>query len=52
MDGLAIQLALGDPDLGPSRFRELWLQAAALELDIDPAVFRAVRPVRQARQSP
>jgi AcrR family transcriptional regulator len=51
MDGLAIQLALGDPDLGASRFRELWLQAAALELDIDPAVFRTVRPVRQVRQS-
>jgi len=39
MDGLAIQLALGDPDLDTTRFHELWLQAAALELGIDAAVF-------------
>lgn len=34
MDGLAIQLALDDPDLDPGRFRLLWLQAAALELAV------------------
>jgi len=32
MDGLAIQLALGDPVMDVPRFRELWLGAAALEL--------------------
>lgn len=32
MDGLAIQLALGDPAIDVARFRELWLGAAALEL--------------------
>lgn len=33
MDGLAIQLALGDPAIDVARFRVLWLGAAALELD-------------------
>ncbi len=41
MDGLAIQLALGDPGIDVARFRELWLGAAALELGVpalaDPA---------------
>ena len=32
MDGLAIQLALTDPDMTPSRMTDLWLQSAALEL--------------------
>jgi hypothetical protein len=32
MDGLAIQLALGDPVIDVTRFRQLWLGAAALEL--------------------
>jgi len=32
MDGLAIQLALGDAAMNVTRFRELWLGAAALEL--------------------
>lgn len=32
MDGLAIQLALGDAAMDVTRFRELWLGAAALEL--------------------
>jgi AcrR family transcriptional regulator len=32
MDGLAIQLALGDPGIDVERFRELWLESAALEL--------------------
>ena len=32
MDGLAIQLALSDPDMTPSRMTALWLESAALEL--------------------
>ncbi len=32
MDGLAIQLALADPDMSPERFVRLWLRAAELEL--------------------
>ncbi len=32
MDGLAIQLALADPDMTPARMTELWLVAASLEL--------------------
>lgn len=39
MDGLAIQLALGDPELDPARFRSLWLGSAALELGLDPSTF-------------
>jgi AcrR family transcriptional regulator len=32
MDGLAIQLALADPDMTPARMTELWLESASLEL--------------------
>jgi AcrR family transcriptional regulator len=32
MDGLAIQLALADPDMTTTRMTELWLEAAELEL--------------------
>lgn len=32
MDGLAIQLALEDPDMTPERLAELWWDAAVLEL--------------------
>jgi AcrR family transcriptional regulator len=32
MDGLAIQLALADPDMTPDRMTELWLAGASLEL--------------------
>jgi AcrR family transcriptional regulator len=39
MDGLAIQLALGDPGMTSDRFRSLWLAAAAHELGLDPADF-------------
>ncbi len=35
MDGLAIQLALEDPDMTPERFARLWLVAASLELNAD-----------------
>jgi AcrR family transcriptional regulator len=35
MDGLAIQLALGDPGMTPGRMVELWLAAASLELGAD-----------------
>jgi AcrR family transcriptional regulator len=35
MDGLAIQLALDDPDMSPKRFVRLWLEAAELELHSD-----------------
>ena len=32
MDGLAIQLALADPDMTPDRMTTLWLESASLEL--------------------
>ncbi len=32
MDGLAIQLALSDPDMTPARMTDLWLESASLEL--------------------
>lgn len=35
MDGLAIQLALADPDMSAERFVRLWLEAAELELGTD-----------------
>lgn len=35
MDGLAVQLALRDPDLTTVRMIELWREAAVLELGID-----------------
>lgn len=35
MDGLAIQLALADPDMTPARMTRLWLEAASLELGAD-----------------
>jgi len=35
MDGLAVQLALRDPDLTAARMIELWRRAAVLELGID-----------------
>ena len=35
MDGLAIQLALGDPGMTPDRMVDLWLAAASLELGAD-----------------
>jgi AcrR family transcriptional regulator len=35
MDGLAIQLALADPDMTPARMCRLWLEAAGLELGVD-----------------
>jgi AcrR family transcriptional regulator len=36
MDGLAIQLALEDPDMTPERLADLWWDAAALELRMSP----------------
>jgi len=35
MDGLAIQLALSDPDMTPDRMTELWLGSASLELRLE-----------------
>jgi AcrR family transcriptional regulator len=43
MDGLAIQLTLSEPGMTPARFRRLWLEAAALELDVPAATFRGRR---------
>ncbi len=43
MDGLAIQLALGDPGMTTAKFRRLWLEAAAAELDVDPQAFTGRR---------
>jgi TetR/AcrR family transcriptional repressor of bet genes len=41
MDGLAIQLALRDPSMSVTRFRRLWLDAAALELAVPVELLRA-----------
>jgi len=38
MDGLAIQLALADPDMSSDRMSALWLAAAAQELRIAPGM--------------
>jgi AcrR family transcriptional regulator len=46
MDGLAIQLALEDPGMTPSRFRRLWLDGAALELCVPAETFRGRKPAR------
>ena len=35
MDGLAVQVVLGEPDLAPEDIVELWLEGAALELGAD-----------------
>ncbi len=49
MDGLAIQLALGDPGMTPAKFRRLWLDSAALELGIPAQALRGPAP-RAARR--
>ena len=38
MDGLAVQVALSDPDVPAQRMPRLWLEAAATELRVDPAL--------------
>lgn len=43
MDGLAIQLALGDAEMTPERMADLWWHAAALELGL----VLAERPFRE-----
>jgi AcrR family transcriptional regulator len=50
MDGLAIQLALDDPGMTVARFRQLWLDGAALELGVDPGLLRG--PSRRSRRRP
>ena len=44
MDGLAIQLALGEPGMSAARFKRLWLDAAALELGVPAQAFRGRGP--------
>lgn len=44
MDGLAIQLALGEPGVTSARFKRLWLDAAALELGVPAQAFRGRGP--------
>jgi AcrR family transcriptional regulator len=51
MDGLAIQLALGDPGMTTTRFRRLWLDAAALELGVPAQTFKGRRPRGGVRPS-
>jgi AcrR family transcriptional regulator len=36
MDGLAVQAALADMDVPDEEMNRLWLEAAAIELDVDP----------------
>jgi AcrR family transcriptional regulator len=44
MDGLAIQLALGEPGMTSAKFKRLWLDAAALELGVPAQAFRGRAP--------
>jgi len=44
VDGLAVQLALGDPAMNSDRMMELWLSAAALELGVEVDIFDQVTP--------
>lgn len=41
MDGLAVQSTLGDMDVSDEEMNRLWLESAALELAIDPALLLA-----------
>jgi AcrR family transcriptional regulator len=38
MDGLAVQVALRDPDVDDERMLELWLQSAAAEVGVDASL--------------
>lgn len=42
VDGLAVQLALGDPAMSSARMMDLWLTAAALELGVAVDIFDRV----------
>jgi len=44
MDGLAVQVVLGEPDLTPEILVQLWLDGAALELSADAADLRDRAP--------
>jgi AcrR family transcriptional regulator len=44
IDGLAVQLALGDPAMNSERMMTLWLTAAAIELGVDVKIFDQVTP--------
>jgi AcrR family transcriptional regulator len=39
IDGLAVQLTLEDPSIDSARMIRLWLEAAAMELGVDIAIF-------------
>jgi AcrR family transcriptional regulator len=53
MDGLAVQVALRDPDVPEQRMTGLWLEAAAAELgvSIDDVLRARRRPARVARRA-
>lgn len=42
-DGLAVQLALGDPAMDSQRMMDLWLSAAARELGVEVDIFDQVK---------
>ena len=44
MDGLAIQVVLGEPDMSPDRMVQLWLDGAAGELGTEASDLRARTP--------
>ena len=44
IDGLAVQLALGDPAMNSDRMMRLWLTAAAIELGVDVKIFDQATP--------
>jgi AcrR family transcriptional regulator len=46
MDGLAIQLVLGEPGVDAARVRKVWLESAAAELGVQPSVLTSRRRVR------
>jgi AcrR family transcriptional regulator len=47
MDGLAVQVALRDPDVPESRMTELWLTAAAAEVGVPASALVGPRPRRR-----
>jgi AcrR family transcriptional regulator len=51
IDGLAIQVVLGDPDVSPARMFDLCMRAAAAELGFQPEPVASPRPARGRRSS-
>ncbi len=51
MDGLAVQVALDDPDVPEERMADLWLAGASAELGIDPPLSATGEPGPRRRRA-